>query len=522
MANITGQADKGMLEANELAVGDGGAAIAQYTAFSSGFKDKSKPGMDHLNKIYQEQQATFKQLMENKPNLDTVPFLTDTQINGNENVPGMEGLMKEVSGMYQENASILSRNKNDMKAQKDITTAAGYIQNIDKGNQQLVDIRYGNYELNGNYNGSLNPRQQNHLALIHTTLEGEDTGVKIEYPKEDDYKMKVTMPDGTIYGTNANNPLPLPQGDYNNGGTAANDYFTEKEQKGISATSPLTAETAAKELLSKIKDGKSDKDSESPATSGEKMSMMFMDILPDDEDLTYANAFASGKLPKEFYQDENGEIMNFDKREYTPGVEVGGSPALDKDGNFLWTKEEAEDFLRQKTGLDHNLKNMAKWYGQGVADVHNEQYNIKENIKGRYLRGAQGEAIYGTKKEIDTQKRELYVDMLVAKSVGGIDNTRNLLKTNPKQAMKNLQTAFRGTGINLGPLKDKKKPNHVGIIIGKEKRAFDLSTEQGFNLFTSYLSTQKIFKQMPLDGNPQGWETFNGESMKAFDTRASF
>ena len=74
--------------------------------------------MDFLGAQVAQQQGTFNSLMENKPALESVPLLEDTQLAGNENVVGMEGLMKEVSGLYQEQARILSKNKGDLDAQK--------------------------------------------------------------------------------------------------------------------------------------------------------------------------------------------------------------------------------------------------------------------------------------------------------------------------------------------------------------------------------------------------------------------
>ena len=524
-----GSADGNILKQTAQAEGgDGGAAIAMYQAFDAGFKGTSKPGMDFLGAQYAKQQGVFNNLMENKPPLESVPLLEDTQLAGNENVVGMEGLMKEVSGLYQEQARILSKNKGDMAAQKKITEAAGYIQNVDAGNKQLAQLKMGNFEIDGQYNDMLNPTQKGHLQGIHLAINGQDqTGIKIEYPKEDGYRLKVTMPDGTIY--DKNNPLPTPQGEYKNGSTAAMKFYNDKREKGSSATAPMTKEGAANQFLNTINDLKSDANPDAPATANEKMSMFFTDIVDDGEDLTYANAFASGKLPKEFYEDENGDIMTYDKREYDAKLQEKGmspvqeptKPAFDENGNFQWTKEEATDFLRQKTGLNHNMKNMSKWYGGAVADIYNEQYNVKADIKGTYLRGFDGTAEYKTKPEMDKIKTNLYTNMLVAKSVGGIDNSRNLIKTNPAQAMKNLTQTFAGTGINIGPIKDKSKPSHVGVIIGKERRLFDLSTTQGFNLFTEYLSGQQVFKQMSLGGNPQDWTAFNGDSLKAFDTRAA-
>lgn len=527
MAKTLGAADANMLKYNQQALGDGGAAVAMYQAFGAGFESGSKPGMEAMQAEYARQEGTFNALMENKPPLDSVPLLEDTQLTGNENVQGMESLMKEVSGLYQEQARVLSRNKDDMGAQKKITEAAGYIQNIDNGNKQLAQINYGNFEINGEFNDVLNPRQQNHLRDIQLALHGKDqTGIKIEYPKEDGYRLKVTMPDGTIY--DKNNPLPTPQGEFKNGTTAAMKFYNDKREKGSSATAPMTKEGAANQFLNEINNLKSDTDPNKPATANEKMSMFFTDVVDDGEDLTYANAFASGNLPREFYEDENGDIITYDKREYDDELQKQGmspvqqptKPAFDENGNFQWTKEEATDFLRQKTGLNHNIKKMAKWYGGAVADVYNDQYNVKADRAGTYLRGFDGTAEYKTKSEMDKMKTNLYTDMLVAKAFGGIDNSINLIKTDPKKALKNLQTTFSGTGINVGPIKDKTKPSHVGVIIGDEKRLFDLSSEQGINLFTEYLSNQKLFKNMTLGGDPREWTTFSGDSLKAFDTRA--
>jgi len=169
-----GSADGNILKQTAQAEGgDGGAAIAMYQAFDAGFKGTSKPGMDFLGAQYAKQQGVFNNLMENKPPLESVPLLEDTQLAGNENVVGMEGLMKEVSGLYQEQARILSKNKGDMAAQKKITEAAGYIQNVDAGNKQLAQLKMGNFEIDGQYNDMLNPTQKGHLQGIHLAINGQ-------------------------------------------------------------------------------------------------------------------------------------------------------------------------------------------------------------------------------------------------------------------------------------------------------------------------------------------------------------
>jgi len=102
MAKTLGAADGNILKQTQVAFGDGGAAVASYKAFDESFKSASAPGMKAMQAEYARQEGTFNALMENKPPLETVPLLEDTQLAGNENVVGMEGLMKEVSGMYQE------------------------------------------------------------------------------------------------------------------------------------------------------------------------------------------------------------------------------------------------------------------------------------------------------------------------------------------------------------------------------------------------------------------------------------
>jgi len=155
-----GSADGNILKQTQVAFGDGGAAVASYKAFDAGYKSTGKPGMDFLGAQVAQQQGTFNSLMENKPALESVPLLEDTQLAGNENVVGMEGLMKEVSGLYQEQARILSKNKGDLDAQKKITEAAGYIQNVDAGNKQLAQLKMGNFEIDGQYHDMLNPTQK--------------------------------------------------------------------------------------------------------------------------------------------------------------------------------------------------------------------------------------------------------------------------------------------------------------------------------------------------------------------------
>ena len=138
-----GTADTGILRENIQAQGDGGAAIAMYQAFDAGWKTKSAPGMEAMQAEYARQESTFNALMENKPPLESVPLLEDTQLAGNENVVSMDGLMKEVGGLWQDQARILSKNKGDLKAQKEITQVSGYIQNIDAGNKQLAQLKMG-------------------------------------------------------------------------------------------------------------------------------------------------------------------------------------------------------------------------------------------------------------------------------------------------------------------------------------------------------------------------------------------
>ena len=512
-----GSADGNILKQTEQAEGgDGGAAIAMYQAFDTSFKGASKPGMDFLGAQVAQQQGTFNSLMENKPPLESVPLLEDTQLAGNENVVGMEGLMKEVSGLYQEQARILSKNKGDLGAQKKITEAAGYIQNVDAGNKQLAQLKMGNFEIDGQYNDMLNPTQKGHLQGIHLAIKGQDqTGVKIEYPKEDGYRLKVTMPDGTIY--DKNNPLPSPQGEYKNGGTAAMKFYNDKREKGSTASAPMTKEGAANQFLNTINDLKSDANPDAPATANEKMSMFFTDIVDDGEDLTYANAFASGKLPKEFYLDANGDMITFDKKERGPEIEQPSKPAFDENGNFQWNKEEATDYLRQKTALNHNMKNMSKWYGGAVSEVYNSQYNAKEGIAGRYYKSFDDGVgdVYGTKAEIDVKKSKEYTKALFSKSILNNDGSSMFESGSYKDGVKGLNSTFAGTDVRFAYKKSGDK-NIVGIKIDgvKGTKPFNVDNPREYEQMMNYLNTNsKTIKGVNLGPNSRDWVDFDGSSL---------
>ncbi len=512
-----GSADGNILKQTAQAEGgDGGAAIAMYQAFDAGFKGASKPGMDFLGAQYAKQQGTFNNLMENKPPLESVPLLEDTQLAGNENVVGMEGLMKEVSGLYQEQARILSKNKGDLGAQKKITEAAGYIQNVDAGNKQLAQLKMGNFEIDGQYNDMLNPTQKGHLQGIHLAINGQDqTGIKIEYPKEDGYRLKVTMPDGTVY--DKNNPLPSPQGEYKNGGTAAMKFYNDKREKGSTASAPMTKEGAANQFLNTINDLKSDANPDAPATANEKMSMFFTDIVDDDKDLTYANAFASGNLPREFYLDENGDVATFDRKERGPEIEQPTKPAFDENGNFQWTKEEATDFLRQKTALNHNMKNMSKWYGGAVSDVYNSQYNAKEGIAGRYYKSFDNKVgdVYGTKAEIDVKKSKEYTKALFSKSILNNDGSSMFESGNYKGGVKGLNSTFAGTDVRFA-YKKSGDNNIVGVKIDgvKGTKPFNIDNPREYEQMMNYLNTNsKTLKGVDLGPNSRDWVDFDGSSL---------
>jgi hypothetical protein len=514
MAKTLGAADANMLKYNQQALGDGGAAIAMYQAFDAGFKGESKPGMEAMQAEYARQQGTFNALMENKPSLDSVPLLEDTQLAGNDNVQGMEGLMKEVSGLYQEQAKILSRNKDDMGAQKKITEAAGYIQNIDNGNKQLAQINYGNFEINGEFNDVLNPTQQSHLQGVQLALHGKDqTGIKIEYPKEDGYHLKVTMPDGTIY--DKNNPLPLPQGEFKNGTTAAMKFYNDKREKGSSASAPITKEGAANQFLNTVNELKSDGDPDKPATANEKMSMFFTDVVDDDKDLTYANAFASGNLPREFYLDANGDVATFDRKERGPEIEQSSKPAFDQNGNFQWTKEEATDYLRQKTALDHNMKNMSKWYGGAVADVYNSQYNAKEGIAGRYYKSFDDTDVYGTRAEINIKKSKDYTGALVSKSLLSDDGTSLFEAGKHKDGVKGLNSTFAGTDVKFA-YKKRGDKNIIAVKIDGVSgiKGFNVDNPREYEQMLNYLNTNsKTIKGVNLGSDANKWVDFDGSSL---------
>lgn len=517
-----GSADGNILKQTKVAFGDGGAAVASYKAFDQSFKASSEPGMKAMQAEYTRQEGTFNALMENKPPLQSVPLLEDTQMMGNDNVVGMDGLMKEVGDMYKKEARILARNKDDMGAQKRITETAGYIQNIDNGNKQLAQINYGNFEINGEFNDVLNPRQQNHLQGIQLALHGKDqTGIKIEYPKEDGYHLKVTMPDGTIY--DKNNPLPLPQGEFKNGSTAAMKFYNDKREKGSSASAPITKEGAANQFLNTVNELKSDGDPDKPATANEKMSMFFTDVVDDDKDLTYANAFASGNLPREFYEDENGDVITYDKREYDDELQKQGmspvqqptKPAFDENGNFQWTKEEATDFLRQKTALDYNMKNMAKWYGGAVADVYNSQYNAKEGIAGRYYKSFDDTDVYGTKAEINVKKSKDYTSALVSKSLLSDDGTSLFEAGKHEEGVKGLNSTFAGTDVKFA-YKKRNDKNYVAIKIDGVSgvKGFNVDSPREYEQMLNYLNTNsKTIKGVNLGSDANKWVDFDGSSL---------
>tara|TARA_R110002167_G_scaffold40588_3_gene124545 strand:+ start:1571 stop:3250 length:1680 start_codon:yes stop_codon:yes gene_type:complete len=503
-----GAADQGILKQTAQAEGgDGGAAIASYQAFNQGFAGASKPGMEAMAMEYQKQNATFDALMQNKPPLETVPLLTDHQLSGGENIPGMEDLMKEVSGLYQDQARILSKNKGDLKAQKEITKSASYIQNIDAGNKALAQINVRGYENNGTFSLGVSEEQGAHLKEIQLAVNGQMDGVKIEYPKEDGYNMKVTMPDGTVY--DKNNPLPVSQGEFKNGSTASLKFANNAIEDGATASAPMNKGVAANSMLTTINELKSDGNPDQPASNSEKLDMMFRDLTPDDQDISYATDFASGNLPAKFYQDENGKPITFD----ADGSGEGESkPAFDDQGNFQWTDKESKDFLRQNTGMQHNLKMFSEYYGSAVADLHNEQYNVKKGNAGQYFKGLDGSDNYGTVTQINQQKKSLYSDLLVVKSLNNPETNKSYLAEGDYDAaIKGLKTTFRDTDVKM--VQGKNKNHQIGIMVGKEKRSFDLKDPRQVRMMEQFLAKSKSFNQMALGADPNGWTDLDGSPL---------
>ena len=531
-----GSADGNVLKQTKEAFGDGGAGIAMYKAFDAGYKSTGKPGMDFLGAQVVKQQETFNALMENKPPLESVPLLEETQLIGNENIVGMDGLMREVGDMFKKEARILARNKDDMGAQKRITEAAGYIQNIDAGNKQLAQLKMGNFEIDGQYNDLLTKQQADHLQGIHLAINGQDkTGIKIEYPKEDGYRLRVTMPDGTVY--DKNNPLPSPQGEYKNGGTAAYKFYNDVRAKSTGATSPMTKEGAANDFLNTVNSLKSDGNSEVPITTDEKMSMFFTDIVDDGEDLTFANAFASGNLPKEFYQDDAGEYITFDTRTDDPTrpsttplteeqaasgpiVDRGLVPAFDEEGNFQWSKEEATNYLRQKRFADHNMKRMSKWFGGAVADVHNENFNKKKDMKGEYLKLPDGEGGYTDVYDNQAKKEKLplYFDMVsknVMSNAGSMEKSLEQYENLFGDAYGiEIQTLQEGSDKEIA---ESRKKGEVNVVIGNQEKEFILSEPGQLEAFNRFLATSPYYKDLFLGGNPEEWEMPGGGNFEMSD-----
>ena len=507
-----GAADQGILKQTEQVYGDGGADVGMYKAFNEGFSGATKGMNQAMGEKYQKQQATFGALMDNQPNLETVPLLTDEQLAGNVNMPGMETLMKEVSGLYQDQARILSKNKGDMKAQKSITEAASYIQNIDAGNKLLANINVSGYENNGQFSKGISEEQGIHLQEIQLAINGKEIegGAKIEYPKEDGYNMRITMGDGTVY--DKNNPYPVPQGEYQAGSTALLKAANGSIEDGRSSTQPTNAGATSNTMLNLINNLKSDANPDAPATSSEKLDLLFRDLTPDDQDVSYADAFASGNLPPEFYQDDEGEseVITFDDKE-KEGDQLSTKPAFDENGVFQWTKEESNNFLRQKSGMKSNIAKFSKYYGGAVSDMHNKELNTKRGGQGTYFKGLDGSDVYGDKADIKIKKKQVYSEMLFNKSITNVDNNGNLLEQAGESGdygnvIESIQNTYEGTDVDI----KSDGSSAVMVTIGSKEQFFELDNPRQVKLMQQFIGTSKSYDQVALNADPNSWTDLDG------------
>lgn len=532
MANTTGQADKGILEADRGTYDSGAADAMMYTAFDKGFSGGTKALKEKAQQDYQIQQTKYNQLLEAKPQLISA-YLTDQQIDD------LRPVLNDISNVWSEQASILSQpsGKDNLKAQNRIQEAASYIANIENGNQQLYKIREFNEDKNGDFSLMLNDEQRHHIRSISNTINGaEDTGVMIEYPKKDGYHMKVTMPDGTVY--DRNNPIPQPQGEFERGGTGLLNIANTAKDDGGTATAPMNTGVAANNVLNEIKKLKSDySDEDGSVTGNEKKDLFFRDLTPDDQDISYAQAFASGNLPEEFYLDENGQMITFDSksddRQGPGGISKLGVPfkdratvpAIGEDGSFQWNEEEVREYLTDNTILERNLKQFSKYYGGAVAQLHNDQFNLKKDRAGQYLMGMDGSGnivdMYGDKTDMTIKKRQLYSNMIVDGALYGLDDqTTSLLKNgNYDQISQNLTSTFSGTGIMVGRVKDPEKKgkfmasNFVGVQVGDKQQLFDISKPGQVKKMKLMLGNSNIYNQLSLSGNPETWRSFDGSEI---------
>ena len=554
MANTTGQADKGILEADRGTYDSGAADAMMYTAFDEGFSGGTKALKEKAQQDYQIQQTKYNQLLEAKPQLISA-YLTDQQIDG------LRPVLNDISNVWSEQASILSQpgGKDNLKAQNRIQEAASYIANIENGNQQLYKIREFNEDKNGDFSLMLNDEQRHHIRSISNTINGaEDTGVVIEYPKKDGYHMKVTMPDGTVY--DRNNPIPQPQGEFVRGRTGLLNIANTAVDDGGTATAPMNAGVAANNVYNEIINLKSDySDEDGSITRNQKKDLFFRNLTPDGEDISYAQAFLSGNLPREFYLDENKRMITLDSksddrqgpsrivgpRRRGKGVSKLGIPFEDRatvpafgqigkssgavianwNGSFQWNEEEVREYLTDNTILERNLKQFSKYYGGAVAQLHNDQFNLKKDRAGQYLMGMDGHGsivdIYGDKTDITIKKRQLYSNMIVDRALYGLDDqTTSLLKNgNYDQISQNLTSTFAGTGITVGKVKDPDKKgkfmtsNFVGVKVGDKQQLFDISKPGQVKKMKLMLGNSNIYNQLSLSGNPETWRSFDGSEI---------
>ena len=152
--------------------------------------------------------------------------------------------------------------------------------------------------------------------------------------------------------------------------------------------------------------------------------LFFKDLTPDDQDITYADAFASGQLSQEFYKDGTGAIIKASDE----------TPAFNAKGEYQWTEEQAKEYLRNPIHYNHNVDKFAEYFGNATSELHNNEFRTKMAGNDRYLKTASGD-FFGSVANVNAAKVNTYVDMLVDRDLvaGGsavqksIDNLRNSL-----------------------------------------------------------------------------------------------
>ena len=495
MANITGKADASLIKADAGTYDTGGSARALQAGLQ-GFGAGIKPLFEAAQKF----EADYQAWNEKQPELENLGNYSDFQL----------GMIDQEYGKISDEWSSLSRrlarNKDDIEAKNRLAQLTGQIKNLDAGQSALSNIRFNmSKDLQGTAGLSdfHTATEKEHMQIIQATLEGKSFPGK-EAPTiayvGDNSTLQITMADGTVYGglgSSANQqykPIPTPQHDYVEGNTALNNFATGLIQDGKTATAVLSPKQSKTRILN-ILNGSENVPGTKNKLSGSRAqnsTLFFKDLTPDDQDITYADAFASGQLSQEFYKDGTGAIIKASDE----------TPAFNAKGEYQWTEEQAKEYLRNPIHYNHNVDNFAEYFGNATSELHNNEFRTKMAGNDRYLKTASGD-FFGSVANVNAAKVNTYVDMLVDRDLvaGG---------SAVQKSIDNLRNSFRNSDVQIAKTG---KNNKIGIQIGDNKGMFDLTNPSEIRALKIFLRRSDSYKQLNLGADPSQYVDFMGSPL---------